>query len=109
MSYFSSFPKLLYSTSLGVPNPKGAVNIIAKVNFLSEVANNTSIFYDYTVKDGERPEDIAEKMYKDSKKHWIILLSNNITDPQYDWALSSRALEDYINKKYCSFSLSSLR
>jgi len=104
MSYFSKFPKFLYSTSLGVPNPKVAVNIIAKVNFLSETVNNTSIFYEYSVKDGERPEDIAAKMYKDPQKHWIVLLSNNITDPQYDWVLSMRAFDDYINKKYSSIT-----
>lgn len=104
MAYFSNFPKFLYSTSLGVPNPKAAVNIIAKVNFLSQTVNNTSIFYDYSVKDGERPEDIANKMYKDPQKHWIVLLSNNITDPQYDWVLGSRQLEDYINKKYSSIT-----
>ena len=104
MSYFSKFPKVLYSTSLGVPNPKAAVNIIAKANFLSETVNNTSIFYEYSVKDGERPEDIAAKMYKDPQKHWIVLLSNNITDPQYDWVLSMRAFEDYVNKKYSSIT-----
>jgi|694.fasta_scaffold00231_19 hypothetical protein len=104
MSYFSNFPKMLYSTSLGVANPKAVTNIIAKVNFLSESINNTSIFYNYSVKDGERPEDIAYKMYKDPKKHWIILLSNNILDPQYDWVLSTNQLEDYINKKYSSIT-----
>lgn len=102
MSYFSQFPKILYSTSLGVSNPKTVTNIIAKVNFLSETVNNSSIFYEYSVKDGERPEDIAFKMYKDPKKHWIILLSNNRVDPQYDWVLSMKAFEDYINKKYSS-------
>lgn len=106
MAYFSNFPKILYSTSLGVPNPKAATNIIAKLNFLSQTINNTSIFYDYSVKDGERPEDIAAKMYKDPQKHWIILLSNNITDPQYDWVLSMSAFEDYINKKYSSVTFS---
>jgi len=106
MPYFVNFPKILYSTSLGVANPKAVTNIIAKVNFLSETINNTSIFYNYSVKDGERPEDIANKIYKDPQKHWIILLSNNITDPQYDWVLGSRQLDDYISKKYSSVTLS---
>lgn len=104
MSYFSKFPKILYSTSLGVANPKAVTNIIAKVNFLSESVNNTSIFYDYSVKDGERPEDIANKMYKDPQKHWIILMSNSIIDPQYDWVLSVNQFRDYINKKYSSIT-----
>jgi hypothetical protein len=104
MSYFFNFPKILYSTSLGVKNPVLVTNIIAKVNFLSEVVDNTSIYYRYSVKDGERAEDIANKMYGSPLKHWIILLSNNIIDPQYDWVLSVNALEDYINKKYSSIT-----
>lgn len=104
MAYFSFFPQLLYSTSSGVPNPKAVTNIFAKVNFLSETIDNTSIYYEYSVKDGERPEDIANKMYKDPSKHWVILLSNNISDPNYDWVLSSRSLEEYINKKYSSIT-----
>lgn len=102
MAFFSFFPQLLYSTSSGVINPKAVTNVLAKVNFLSETIENTSIYYEYSVKDGERPEDIAHKMYKDSGKHWIILMSNNITDPNYDWALSTQALDEYINKKYSS-------
>lgn len=102
MSYFSFFPKLLYSTSLGVKNFKAATNIVAKANFLGDVANNTSVYYKYSVKDGERPEDIANKMYGSPTKHWIILLSNNVTDPQYDWVLSMKQFEEYINKKYSS-------
>ena len=105
MAFFSYFPQLLYSTSNGVPNAKLATNIIAKVNFLSQVANNTSMYYEYSVKDGERAEDIANKMYKDPSKHWIVLMSNGIIDPQYDWPLSSLALADYILKKYSSITL----
>ncbi len=104
MSYFSNFPKFLYSTSLGVKNFVVATNIISKVNFLSETINNTSIYYTYSVKDGERPEDIANKMYGSSLKHWIILLSNNITDPQYDWVLSMTQFDEHINKKYSSIT-----
>lgn len=104
MSYFSNFPKFLYSTSLGVKNFVLATNIIAKVNFLAETSNNTSIYYRYSVKDGERAEDIANKMYGSPYKHWIILLSNNIVDPQYDWVMSMNSFEEYVNKKYSSIT-----
>ncbi len=104
MSYFSNFPKFLYSTSLGVKNFVLATNIIAKVNFLSETINNTSVYYTYSVKDGERPEDIANKMYGSPLKHWIVLMSNNIVDPQYDWVMSMSAFEEFVNKKYSSIT-----
>lgn len=103
--YFKSMPKLLYSTSLGIKNFKLATNIFAKTKFFDNVLNNTNLYYQYTVKDNEKPEDIAYKIYGDSKRHWIILLANGISDPQYDWVLGQRQLEAYINKKYSSVVL----
>lgn len=100
--YFNSLPKLLYSTSLGVKNFKLVTNILAKANFIDNIKQNSDLFYTYDVKDGERPEHIAHKLYKDSTKHWIILMSNNIIDPQYDWVLSMNSFEAYIKKKYSS-------
>ena len=32
--------------------------------------------------------------------HWVVLLFNNIIDPQFDWPLKSDTLIDYIDKKY---------
>lgn len=104
--YFKNLPKLLYSTSLGVKNFKVATNILAKTQFIKDVLENTDLYYNYDVKDNEKPEDIAYKFYGDSKRHWIILLANEITDPQYDWVLSKKAFDEYINKKYSSLELS---
>lgn len=104
--YFKNLPKLLYSTSLGVKNFKLATNILTKTQFVKDVLENTDLYYDYNVKDNEKPEDIAYKLYGDSKRHWIILLANQITDPQYDWVLGKNAFEEYVNKKYSSILLS---
>lgn len=43
---------------------------------------------------------IANKYYGSSEKHWIVLLFNDIIDPQYDWPLDERTLIRYINDKY---------
>lgn len=105
MAYFKEFPKLFYSTSLGLKNFKSVTNIFANVKFLREILLNTDTYYNYDVKDGERPEDIAHKLYKDSDKHWIILLANNIVDPQYDWVMGQQQFDSYINKKYSSVTV----
>lgn len=105
MSYFKEFPKLFYSNSTGVKNFKTVTNIFSNVKFIKDVLLNNDIYYPYNVKDGERPEDIADKLYKDPTKHWVILLANNIIDPQYDWVMSQNAFEDYINKKYSSINV----
>lgn len=105
MAYFKEFPKLFYSTSLGLKNFKSVTNIFANVKFLRDVLLNTDVYYNYDVKDGERPEDIAHKLYKDSEKHWIILLANNVVDPQYDWVMGQQQFDSYINKKYSSVTV----
>lgn len=106
MSYFSKLPKLYYSTSLGVKNFRLVPDITAKVKFLDEVFENSSLYYAYAVKDGESPEDIAFKLYGDPLKHWVILLANKINDPLYDWVLESKAFANYIDRKYSSYTAS---
>jgi len=34
----------------------------------------------------DTPEIVAEKFYGNSYRYWIVLLSNNIIDPQWDLA-----------------------
>jgi hypothetical protein len=60
---------------------------------------------EYSIKDGERPEHIAERVYGDPGYHWLILLTNNIIDPYHGWYMSGSALEDYIQKKYGGYSV----
>lgn len=105
MAYFKHFPKLFYSISPNSENLKAVPNIFAKIKLVKDVFDNTNLYYTYDIKDGERPEDIAFKVYNDPQRHWIILLANEITDPQYDWILSQTQFDQYINKKYSSYSL----
>lgn len=105
MSYFAAFPKVAYSVSTGVQSFKFVPNMLAKATFLDDIFENSSFYYPYTIKDGETPEDIAYRLYGDSRKHWIVLLSNRIIDPQYDWVLDGRAFRKYIDIKYSSYTL----
>jgi hypothetical protein len=105
MAYFKEFPKLVYSTSLGIKNFKTVTNIFANIRFIKEALSNADLYYSYDVKDGEKAEDIAAKLYNDVEKHWIILLANGVVDPQYDWVMGQNEFKNYINKKYTSVSL----
>ena len=49
---------------------------------------------------GERPEDTAFKHFGSAKYHWVILLTNNITDAYYDWPMSDQTFETFIRDKY---------
>jgi hypothetical protein len=98
--YFNYFPKTFYTsnnTSLGIDT---VTNIIARFGFEKKLKENSSAFYKYTIKDSDTPEIIAGKFYDHVERHWIVLLFNDIIDPQYDWPLQSDTLIDYINTKY---------
>lgn len=99
-AYFSYFPSLVYTLDANNSNIQYLTNIFARSTFLKNIAENTSAYYRYSVKDSDTPEIIADKLYGNPFRAWIVLLFNNIVNPNYDWPLKSEALDDYIIKKY---------
>ena len=102
MKYFESFPQTTFSlnTQSSLSNIQLVTNILARSTFLREIANNTSIAYEYNVKESDTAEIVAHKVYGDAYRGWIILLFNNIINPFYDWPLKNDAFDNYITKKY---------
>jgi len=99
--YFNNFPLTFYAS--GVSSATGAdtvTNLIARFGFEETLKENSSAFYPYTIKDSDTPEIIAAKIYNNPERHWIVLMFNDIMDPQYDWPLPYRAFNDYVDKKY---------
>jgi hypothetical protein len=67
-----------------------------------EIITNVSAYYPYLVTDADRPDTLAEKIYRNSEAHWIILYANDMVDPQYDWPLTIKDFSKYITDKYGS-------
>jgi hypothetical protein len=63
---------------------------------------NISSYEKYVIRDGDKPETLAEKAYGNPEAHWIILYANDILDPHYDWPMDNRTFDKYIVKKYAS-------
>lgn len=99
-NFFNSFPLTVYSNEDSTTSVDVVTNITTRFSFLSSLKNQASLFYEYTIKDTDTPESIAYKIYGDPEKHWIILLFNDIIDPQFDWPLSYNAFNEYVDKKY---------
>ena len=75
-------------------------NILRRVKLRAGVRSGAFIFDNYDVKDGERPEDIAYKWFGDAEYHWVILMTNNITDRYYQWPLSQPQFAEHLTDKY---------
>jgi hypothetical protein len=75
-------------------------NILKRVKLRSGLRSGSFMFDSYDVKDGERPEDVAYKWFGDAKYHWIILMTNNITDRYYQWPLTQPQFQEHLEDKY---------
>ena len=97
--YFSSFPLLLYDMK-GDQKSKLVTNIIKRVKVREKILDASSLYQKYFVQQGERPEDVADRHFGKSEYHWIILLTNNITDAYYGWPMGYAEFETFIKDKY---------
>ena len=75
-------------------------NIMNRFTLEEQFKNNVAVYYKYSIKDGETPEQLSKKFYGETERHWIILSMNNIVDPFYDWPLSHRSFIKYVENKY---------
>jgi hypothetical protein len=98
--YFNYFPKTFYSLNDGGTKLDTITNVIARFAFEDKLKENSAAFYKYQIKDSDTPEIIASKYYDSPERHWVVLLFNNIIDPQWDWPLSERNFNEYIDSKY---------
>ena len=99
MAYFSQFPLMAYDVA-GNQNYKLLPNILKRVKLRSGLRSGSFLFDNYDVKDGERPEDVAFKWFGDAQLHWVILMTNNITDRYYQWPLTQPQFQEYLEDKY---------
>jgi len=97
--YFNYFPKTVYSLD-DTNNVDVVTSIVSRFAFESSFRDNTAVYYEYNIQDSDTPEIIANKFYGDSEKHWVVLMLNQIVDPQFDWPLDQRTIISFINEKY---------
>ena len=97
--YFSYFPKGLYDLK-GDGNEKLVTNLMKRVKIRSKVLDQSSLYDLYDIPEGETPEITSLKHFGSTYYHWVILMTNNITDRYYGWPLSIYEFEQYINDKY---------
>ena len=99
MSYFSRFPTMIYDMK-GNGNYKLLPDILRRVKQRNAIKSGQFVFDNYDVRDGEKPEDIAYKWFGDAELHWVILMTNNITDRYYGWPMNSVQFAEYLTDKY---------
>ena len=98
----NKLPDLLYNFS---SKPLDADFLLVKhiwrrAQILTEFKSQVTMFDEDTVGDGERPEDIATRLYRNPFYNWTILVINDIVDYYAQWPKSVLQLQQFINDKY---------
>ena len=83
--YFNYFPKLIY-TSNGTSTV--ITDLMTRPALLQMDIDNSSLYYQYDIQEGDTPEIIASKYYGDAELHWAVMIPNQIIDPLYDWPMA---------------------
>ena len=99
MAYFSQFPLMAYDIK-GDKTYKLLPDIIRRVKLRANIRNGMFMFDNYDVQEGETPESVAYRWFGDTELHWVILMTNNITDRYYEWPLTQPQFQAHLEDKY---------
>ena len=104
MSYFRELPDILYqSTLLEKTSSREYIavkNLFRKVKIQDWIEDIVNFFDDYTILDGQRPDNLAEVMYGSSDLDWVVILTSGITNIKDQWPLTNHNLYLYAQEKY---------
>lgn len=95
--YFSRFPSVRQGGQI-------ARDITRRTNFIENNFSSPYLFLPYTIKQGEKPEDIADFYYGSVDYTWVVLMANNIIDVNREWYLTDAQLNKFIIEKYSDLS-----
>jgi len=106
MAYFNELPNIAYLSRL--PSKKRSneridvKNIFKRARLRDDIDAAATAFTYYQIKEGERPDTLAQRVYEDPELDWVILISNNITNIRDQWPLNHYDLHQYMLDKYGS-------
>lgn len=104
MAYFNELPNFKYISSFDDATSNDeyieSKNIFLRAKVNSNILNSVSATKNYYIKDGERPDNVAENAYNDPELDWVILTLNNITNINDQWPLDNVSFSKYLLDKY---------
>lgn len=98
MRYFETLPLVLSVDQNN--NIYSLRNLVTRAELVDKLKNNVNLFYRYSIQDGDTPEMVAHKYYGDQNRFWMVLMANNIFDPQWHWPLTTSKFDSYLEDKY---------
>ena len=111
-SYFRQLPDLDYPS---LKNDRTSAfdfeivkNLFKRAVLRQDVINDVVNFTKYSVRDDERPDQIAYDFYRDAGLDWVILTTNNIIHVRDEWPMGNQDFLTYLNEKYTAQQLTNI-
>ena len=102
--YFRQLPDIGYrnptSSSTTSDNYVVAKNLFLRTKVRDDAALDITFLQSYTIREGERPEDVSDNLYGSPEYDWIVLSVANIVNVRSEWPMSGKVLYDYALTKY---------
>jgi len=102
--YFKELPNVQYPSPL---SDRGSdrdyvtiKNIFRRAKLRDDLVSELTAFDDYEVREGQRPDIVANDYYENSELDWLVLICNNITNVRDQWPLSDQELYNFAVEKY---------
>jgi hypothetical protein len=102
MKYFNELPLVINSDGKGNYYPLR--NLLIRTKLIPQLAKNPLLFYQYSIQESDTPETIAYKYYGDSYRYWMVLMANEIMNPQWEWPLTSKQFIKQLIDKYSAIA-----
>lgn len=103
--YFNFLPAIKYDQK-PISYPFSESDYVVAKNFfrrykISDTAFSQSVYFNkYALQDGQRLDQIAEAVYNNANYDWVIVLTNNMVNTQFDLPMSESELRKHIESQY---------
>jgi hypothetical protein len=106
MGYFQELPNILHPSLFTSRNKVESTivvkNLFKRSKLRTDVDQAITAFNYFNIKEGMRPDMVAQELYDNPELDWVVLTSNNITNIRNEWPLSHNDLQEYMLEKYGS-------
>ena len=106
MGYFIELPDIVYQSPLSHKiSARDYIvikNIFRSAKLMDYVRSGVIAQQKLVIKDGDRPDTLADFLYGDSSLDYIIILVAGITNVNHEWPLQDYQVYDYALEKYGS-------
>ena len=103
-AYFRNVPDFNYVSRLdgqkNISEYNTVKNLFKRARIRDDIFSDLMYFTKYKIVGDDRPDQVAYKLYGDSRYDWVVLLSNNVMNVASEWPMSQVSFYNYMIRKY---------